>query len=149
MRNFFRAYFPFLIYSVCVATAYFIFFYIIPKYAEVLFYFTVFIIYSYTYLGVLFFGYFMGRVTARRMVKIKIFPCLIYAIISFFIMLPIGTLSYIFFECLYGPTTLTFSFFMDYLRHFDALYVAIGTFIPFLIGEIVEYIKVRFDNNTQ
>lgn len=67
--------------------------------------------------------------------------CLIYALISFGLMLLIGSLKYVFYDYMYSNFTFTFSIFIESLGDRDSLFVSIGTLISFFIGEIVEYIN--------
>ena len=149
MRNFFKAYFPFLIYFVCVVIADFVFFYLLPAYNEALAIFGFIIIYAYMLIGTFFFGYFMGKIVVRRNNAINIFQCLLYSLISFSLMILDGSLRCIFFYCMNGSTTLTFSYFISSLNDGDGLYVSVGTFVSFLLGEFIEYMKIRFHNNNK
>ena len=94
MRKFVRTYSPFLVYFVCVALAYFVFFYLLPKYNEALAYLGFLIIYAYIYIGVFILGFFMGKIIAKRSIDISFLLCLIYSLISFGLMLLIGSLKF-------------------------------------------------------
>lgn len=143
MRKFFTAYLPFLIYFICVVIADFVFFYLFPTYFGVFALLGFIIIFTYICIGVLFFGYFMGKIVVRRNNTINILQCLLYSLISFFLMLLDGSLRHIFFWCMYGHDTLTFSYFISSLNNSEGLYVSIVTFASFLVGELVEYAKIQ------
>jgi len=145
MRKFIRAYLPFLVYFVCVALAYFVFFYLFPKYNLALAYLGFLVIYTYIHFGVFFFGYFLGKIIIKRLNGINILLCLIYPLISFFLMLLIGSLKDIFFYCMYRNFGFNFSQFIESLTDIESLFVSIGTFIPFCIGEFVESLHF-YDN---
>lgn len=149
MRKFFTAYIPFLIYFICVVIAYFVFFYLIPAYDDGLGLLGLIIIDIYILIGVFFFGYFMGKIVVRRNNAINIFQCLLYSLISFFLMLLAGALHRIFFWCMGGPTKLTFSYFISSFNNDEGLYTSIGTFLSFLVGEVVEYVKIRSNNDNK
>lgn len=148
-RNFFAAYLPFLLYSICVAIAYFVFFYLLPAHDDELGLLGLIIIDTYILIGVFFFGYFMGKIVVRRSNAINIFQCLLYSLISFFLMLLNGALHRIFFWCLGDPSTLTFSYFISSFNNDEGLYTSIGTFLSFLVGEFVEYAKIRSNNDNK
>ena len=57
MRKYVRTYSPFLLYFVCVTLAYFVFFYLLPKYNEALALLGFLIIYTYIYIGVFILGF--------------------------------------------------------------------------------------------
>lgn len=61
MRKFVRTYSPFLVYFVCVALAYFLCFYLFPKYNAALAYLGFLIIYTYIDIGVFILGFFMEK----------------------------------------------------------------------------------------
>lgn len=149
MRKFFTAYLPFLIYFICVVIADFVFFYLLPTYDMALAIFGFIIIFTYILIGVFFFGYFMGKIVVRRNNTINIFQCLLYSLISFFLILLDGSLRRIFFWCMYGNGTLTFSYFINSLNNSEGLYTSIVTFLSFLVGEFVEYVKIRSNNNNK
>lgn len=96
MRKFVRTYSPFLVYFVCVALAYFLCFYLFPKYNAALAYFGFLIIYTYIDIGVFISGFFMEKIIVKRCIDISFLLCLIYALISFGLMLLIGSLKYVF-----------------------------------------------------
>lgn len=144
MRKYVRTYSPFLLYFVCVTLAYFVFFYLLPKYNEALALLGFLIIYTYIYIGVFILGFFMGKIIAKRSIDISFFLCLIYALISFGLMLLIGSLKYFFYYYMYCNFTYSFSIFIESLVDIDSLFVSIGTFISFLIGEFVEYMTKYF-----
>lgn len=144
MRKFVRTYSPFLVYFVCVALAYFLCFYLFPKYNAALAYLGFLIIYTYIDIGVFILGFFMGKIIVKRSIDISFLRCLIYALISFGLMLLIGSLKYVFYDYMYSNFTFTFSIFIESLGDRDSLFVSIGTFISFLIGEIVEYMTIYF-----
>ncbi|MDE6847558.1 MAG: hypothetical protein K2J99_17560, partial [Lachnospiraceae bacterium] len=129
--------------------AYFIFFYLLPEYNEALAIFGFIIIYAYICIGSFFFGYFIGKFVVRHNNSINIFQCLLYSLFSFSLMLLVGSLGCIFFDCMYGSTTLTFSYFIRSLNDSEGLYVSIVTFASFLLGEFVEYVKIRFNKNNK
>ena len=141
MRKFVRTYSPFLVYFVCVALAYFLCFYLFPKYNAALAYLGFLIIYTYIDIGVFILGFFMGKIIVKRSIDISFLLCLIYALISFGLMLLIGSLKYVFYDYMYSNFTFTFSIFIESLGDRDSLFVSIGTFISFFIGEIIEYIN--------
>ena len=87
MRKFVRTYSPFLVYFVCVALAYFLCFYLFPKYNAALAYLGFLIIYTYIDIGVFILGFFMGKIIVKRSIDISFLLCLIYALISFGLML--------------------------------------------------------------
>lgn len=93
MRKFVRTYSPFLVYFVCVALAYFLCFYLFPKYNAALAYLGFLIIYTYIDIGVFILGFFMGKIIVKRSIDISFLLCLIYALISFGLMLLIGLLE--------------------------------------------------------
>ena len=62
MRKFVRTYSPFLVYFVCVALAYFLCFYLFPKYNAALAYLGFLIIYTYIVICTLFTGQPVRRV---------------------------------------------------------------------------------------
>lgn len=144
MRKFVRTYSPFLVYFVCVTLAYFVFFYLLPKYNEALAYLGFLIIYTYIYIGVFILGFFMGKIIVKRSKDISFLLCLIYSLISFGLMLLIGSLEYVFYYYMYNNFTYTFSIFIKSLGDIDSLFVSIGTFISFSIGEFVEYGTICF-----
>lgn len=144
MRKYVRTYSPFLLYFVCVTLAYFVFFYLLPKYNEALALLGFLIIYTYIYIGVFILGFFMGKIIAKRSIDISFLLCLIYALISFGLMLLIGSLKYFFYYYMYCNFTYSFSIFIESLGDIDSLFVSIGTFISFLIGEFVEYMTKYF-----
>ena len=137
MRKFVRTYSPFLVYFVCVALAYFLCFYLFPKYNAALAYLGFLIIYTYIDIGVFILGFFMGKIIVKRSIDISFLLCLIYALISFGLMLLIGSLKYVFYDYMYSNFTFTFSIFIESLGDRDSLFVSIGTFISFFIGEFV------------
>ena len=141
MRKFVRTYSPFLVYFVCVALAYFLCFYLFPKYNAALAYLGFLIIYTYIDIGVFILGFFMGKIIVKRSIDISFLLCLIYALISFGLMLLIGSLKYVFYDYMYSNFTFTFSIFIESLGDRDSLFVSIGTFVSFFIGEIIEYIN--------
>ena len=141
MRKFVRTYSPFLVYFVCVALAYFLCFYLFPKYNAALAYLGFLIIYTYIDIGVFILGFFMGKIIVKRSIDISFLLCLIYALISFGLMLLIGSLKYVFYDYMYSNFTFTFSIFIESLGDRDSLFVSIGTFISFFIGEIIECFK--------
>lgn len=141
MRKYVRTYSPFLVYFVCVALAYFLCFYLFPKYNAALAYLGFLIIYTYIDIGVFILGFFMGKIIVKRSIDISFLLCLIYALISFGLMLLIGSLKYVFYDYMYSNFTFTFSIFIESLGDRDSLFVSIGTLISFFIGEIVEYIN--------
>ncbi|RGS41613.1 hypothetical protein [Roseburia hominis] len=141
MRKFVRTYSPFLVYFVCVTLAYFLCFYLFPKYNAALAYLGFLIIYTYIDIGVFILGFFMGKIIVKRSIDISFLLCLIYALISFGLMLLIGSLKYVFYDYMYSNFTFTFSIFIESLGDRDSLFVSIGTLISFFIGEIVEYIN--------
>lgn len=61
MRKFVRTYSLFLVYFVCVALAYFLCFYLFPKYNAALAYLGFLIIYTYIDIGGFILGFFMGK----------------------------------------------------------------------------------------
>ena len=83
----------------------------------------------------------MGKIIVKRSIDISFLLCLIYALISFGLMLLIGSLKYVFYDYMYSNFTFTFSIFIESLGDRDSLFVSIGTLISFFIGEIVEYIN--------
>lgn len=99
------------------------------------------IIYTYIDIGVFILGFFMGKIIVKRSIDISFLLCLIYALISFGLMLLIGSLKYVFYDYMYSNFTFTFSIFIESLGDRDSLFVSIGTLISFFIGEIVEYIN--------
>lgn len=109
MRKFVRTYSPFLVYFVCVALAYFLCFYLFPKYNAALAYLGFLIIYTYIDIGVFILGFFMGKIIVKRSIDISFLLCLIYALISFGLMLLIGSLKYVFYDYMYSNFTFTFS----------------------------------------
>ena len=70
MRKFVRTYSPFLVYFVCVALAYFLCFYLFPKYNAALAYLGFLIIYTYIDIGVFILGFFMGKIIVKRSMHI-------------------------------------------------------------------------------
>ncbi len=98
-------------------------------------------IYTYIDIGVFILGFFMGKIIVKRSIDISFLLCLIYALISFGLMLLIGSLKYVFYDYMYSNFTFTFSIFIESLGDRDSLFVSIGTLISFFIGEIVEYIN--------
>ena len=146
MRKFVRTYSPFLVYFVCVALAYFLCFYLFPKYNAALAYLGFLIIYTYIDIGVFILGFFMGKIIVKRSIDISFLLWLIYALISFGLMLLIGSLQYVFYDYMYCNFTFTFSSFLESLGHTESLSVSIGTFISFLVGEFVEYINNKSDS---
>ena len=86
MRKFVRTYSPFLVYFVCVALAYFLCFYLFPKYNAALAYLGFLIIYTYIDIGGFILGFFMGKIIVKRSIDISFLLCLIYALISFGLM---------------------------------------------------------------
>ena len=64
-----------------------------------------------TYIGLLGFilGFFMGKIIVKRSIDISFLLCLIYALISFGLMLLIGSLKYVFYDYMYSNFTFTFS----------------------------------------
>ena len=144
MRKYVRTYSPFLLYFVCVTLAYFVFFYLLPKYNEALALLGFLIIYTYIDIGVFIFGFFMGKIIAKRSIDISFLLCLVYALISFGLMLLIGYLKYFFYYYMYCNFTYSFSIFIESLVDIDSLFVSIGTFISFLIGEFVENMTKYF-----
>lgn len=92
-------------------------------------------------IGVFILGFFMGKIIVKRSIDISFLLCLIYALISFGLMLLIGSLKYVFYDYMYSNFTFTFSIFIELLGDRDSLFVSIGTFISFFIGEIIEYIN--------
>ena len=99
---------------------------------------------TYIDIGVFILGFFMGKIIVKRSIDISFLRCLIYALISFGLMLLIGSLKYVFYDYMYSNFTFTFSIFIESLGDRDSLVVSIGTFISFLIGEIVEYMTIYF-----
>ena len=99
------------------------------------------IIYTYIDIGGFILGFFMGKIIVKRSIDISFLLCLIYALISFGLMLLIGSLKYAFYDYMYSNFTYTFSIFIESLGDRDSLFVSIGTLISFFIGEIVEYIN--------
>ena len=83
----------------------------------------------------------MGKIIVKRSIDISFLLCLIYALISFGLMLLIGSLKCVFYDYMYSNFTFTFSIFIESLGDRDSLFVSIGTFISFFIGEIIEYIN--------
>ena len=124
-----------------MALAYFLCFYLFPKYNAALAYLGFLIIYTYIDIGVFILGFFMGKIIVKRSIDISFLLCLIYALISFGLMLLIGSLKYVFYDYMYSNFTFTFSIFIESLGDRDSLFVSIGTLISFFIGEIVEYIN--------
>ena len=92
------------------------------------------IIYTYIDIGVFILGFFMGKIIVKRSIDISFLRCLIYALISFGLMLLIGSLKYVFYDYMYSNFTFTFSIFIESLGDRDSLFVSIGTFISFLIS---------------
>ncbi len=136
MHKIFKAYLPFIVYSFCIVLAYFVAFYLLPKYNEPLAYLGFLIIYIYIYCGVFVIGFYMGRITVQRLGNLNSKKSLQLALISFFIMLFIGSLKDIFTNLFYHfPITL--SFLLDAIYDIDSLIVSIGTFVSFLIGETI------------
>ena len=121
MRKFVRTYSPFLVYFVCVALAYFLCFYLFPKYNAALAYFGFLIIYTYIDIGVFISGFFMEKIIVKRCIDISFLLCLIYALISFGLMLLIGSLKYVFYDYMYSNFTFTFSIFIESLGDRDIL----------------------------
>ena len=76
MRKFVRTYSPFLVYFVCVALAYFLCFYLFPKYNAALAYLGFLIIYTYIDIGVFILGFFMGKIIVKRSIDISFLLCL-------------------------------------------------------------------------
>lgn len=146
MQKLINAYFPFIIYSFCTAIAYFIAFFLFPKYNEPLAYLGFLIIYIYIYLGVFIIGFIIGRLTVKRLgiPNLKIY--LMLAVISYFIMLFIGSLKDIF-TYLYRDFTINIPFLIDAISDIDTRIISIGTFVTFLIGEIIENYKLKNTNN--
>lgn len=142
MRKLVTAYIPFFIYSMCTVLAYFIAFFLFPKYNEPLAYLGFLIIYMYIYLGVFFIGFIIGRITVRRLGILNLKIYFSFALISFFIMLFIGSLKDIF-TYLYKDFPITVAFLIDAITNIDTLIVSIGTFLTFLIGEIIEHFKLN------
>lgn len=138
MQKLVKAYVPFIIYILCTILAYFIAFYLLPKYNEPLAYLGFLVIYTYIYLFVFFIGFFMGRVTVKRLGIHNFILYFIYAIISLFIMLLVGSLKDVF-SHLYSQFPITLSFFGEALFDIDSLIVSVGTFVSFLVGEIIEH----------
>ena len=138
MRKFVRTYSPFLVYFVCVALAYFLCFYLFPKYNAALAYLGFLIIYTYIDIGVFILGFFMGKIIVKRSIDISFLLCLIYALISFGLMLLIGSLKYVFYDYMYSNFTFTFSIFIESLGDRDSLFVSIGTFATVYKGNIIK-----------
>ncbi|PXV91541.1 hypothetical protein C8E03_10398 [Lachnotalea glycerini] len=138
MQKLVKAYVPFLIYFLCAILAYFIAFYLLPKYNVPLAFLGLLVIYLYIYLFVFFIGFFMGRATVKRLGIHNFILYFIYAIISLFMMLFIGSLKDVF-SHLYCKFPITLSFFFDALFDIDSLVVSVGTFVSFLVGEIIEH----------
>ncbi len=136
MQKILKAYMPFIVYSFCIVLAYFVAFYLLPKYNEPLAYLGFLIIYIYIYCGVFIIGFCMGRTTVRRFGNINTIKSLALAIVSFFIMLFIGSLKDIFTN-LYYHFAITPPFLFDAISDIDSLIVSIGTFVSFLIGKTI------------
>ncbi len=139
MQKILKAYMPFIVYSFCIVLAYFVAFYLLPKYNEPLAYLGFLIIYIYIYSGVFIIGFCMGRITVRRLGNINTIKSLALAIVSFFIMLFIGSLKDIFTN-LYYHFPITPPFLFDAISDIDSLIVSIGTFVSFLIGETISIV---------
>ena len=135
MRKFVRTYSPFLVYFVCVALAYFLCFYLFPKYNAALAYLGFLIIYTYIDIGVFILGFFMGKIIVKRSIDISFLLCLIYALISFGLMLLIGTLKYVFYDYMYSNFTFTFSIFIESLGDRDSLF-QLGHLYLFLLEKL-------------
>ena len=100
------------------------------------------IIYTYIDIGVFILGFFMGKIIVKRSIDISFLLCLIYALISFGLMLLIGSLKYVFYDYMYSNFTFTFSIFIESLGDRDSLFVFNwDIYIFFFIGEIIEYIN--------
>ncbi len=91
----------------------------------------------------------MGKIVVRRNDAINIFQCPLYSLISFFLMLLDGALHHIFFWCMGGPAKLTFSYFISSFNNDEGLYTSIVTFLSFLVGELVEYVKIRSNKDNK
>lgn len=140
MKSLIKAYIPFIVYSLCVIFAYFITFYLLPKYNEPLAYPGFLLIYLYIYCGSFFFGFFIGKITLRRLGFFNFGICLFLSVISYVIMIFVGSLKEIF-TYMYCDFPITFPLFFDSVSDIDTLILSIGTLITFFIGEITEQNK--------
>lgn len=140
MKSLIKAYFPFIVYSLCVIFSYFITFYLLPKYNEPMAYLGFLLIYLYIYCGSFFFGFFIGKITLRHLGFYNFRICLFLSVISYIIMIFVGSLKEIF-TYMYCDFPLTFTLFFDSISNIDTLILSLGTLITFFIGEIIEQYK--------
>ena len=147
MKKYIWAYVPFLIYFAIVILLYFIFFYVLPKYTALMALIGFFVIYAYMYIGILVLGYVVGRMVVKRMPNVSFFVCMVYAMITFGLMILASSMKYVFWDCMYFNYPFSFSVFVERMTHSDSMYVSFGSLLSFAIGEIVQYIKRKRVSN--
>lgn len=130
---------PVLIYFVSVVLLYFICFYLLPKNTTLMAFIGFLIIYVYIYIGVLVLGFCFGKVIVKRMSSIRVFVCIVYAVITFALMLLASSMKYIFWDYMYFNYPFQLSTFVEGVSTKECMYVSIGSMISFSVGEIVQY----------
>lgn len=130
---------PVLIYFVSVVLLYFICFYLLPKNTTLMAFIGFLIIYVYIYIGVPVLGFCFGKVIVKRMSNIRIFVCIVYAVITFALMLLASSMKYIFWDYMYFNYPFQLSTFVEGMSTKECMYVSIGSMISFSVGEIVQY----------
>uniref|UniRef100_UPI0040565609 hypothetical protein n=1 Tax=Agathobacter sp. TaxID=2021311 RepID=UPI0040565609 len=137
MKKYVWAYVPFLIYFAIVILLYFIFFYVLPKYTALMALIGFFFIYAYMYIGIPILGYVVGKMVVKRMPNDSFFVCMVYAMITFGLMILASSMKYVFWDCMYFNYPFSFSIFVERMTHNDNMYVSFGSLLSFAIGEIV------------
>ena len=125
MRKFVRTYSPFLVYFVCVALAYFLCFYLFPKYNAALAYLGFLIIYTYIDIGVFILGFFNTENVVFWKVELTMKKKLSFII-----------------EIIIGIIFICFGYFVIDTDYYATLFYAMGFGLAFASG--VQLLKICY-----
>ena len=141
VKKYIWAYIPVLIYFVVVVILYFICFYILPKNTTLMAFLGFCFIYAYIYIGVHILGFLFGKTSVKRMPSVRVSACVVYAVITFCLMILISSMKYVFWDCMYFNYQFHFSIFIDQMIRSGSIYISFGSLLSFSMGEIIQYLK--------
>ena len=145
MKKIIYALTPFCIYSFFVLLLYFLTFFVFPRLQmELTTYFFAFLYLLHELIGILIWGFILGKITQKRFASPKILYSLLFAIFSYAIMVIIGAMFEVFYFM--GASrypTVTINTFIDGLSVYYISFHSIGLFCSFFLGELHEYFILK------
>lgn len=141
VKKYIWAYIPVFIYFVVVVILYFICFYILPKNTILMAFLGFCFIYAYIYIGVPILGFLLGKTSVKRMPNVRVSVYVVFAMITFGLMILACSIKYVFWDCMYFNYPFHISIFVDQLIRSDSIYISFGSLLSFSMGEIMQYLK--------